>query len=671
MTDKKPSMTRRFDRRQTQSPAKSAFRITLTYVVFGVLWILISDHVLALMVGDGQLYHDLQTVKGWFYVVITALILYGLVIETLSLYQESKNTLKETNEKLLEQLAKTQLSEERYQLAVLGSTDSMWEYDHTTRHLFSDDRLLKSLGYSEDEAQVSTIEDWLKFVVTDHAEGVTESLARFFTDPVPVVEITYPIYAHDKTIAWIHTRGYAQIINGSIQKIAGSHTNITLQRHYEHNLYDMAYQDALTGLPNWNRFEQLFNERVAEDPEGQLILAYVDIDDFKNINDVYGFKAGDQLLIQIGEDLKQSFGHDRLVAKLGGDSFGILRSLDRIPNQSEVHANLLSIIHRTRLINNNPITVTASVGVVVYPRDGRSFLELMQLADETMYESKRRGKNKVSFHDPITHQDRLESLTILNQLRQSVVTGDFSLVFQPIIRMSDHQPTSIETLVRWQDTQGRSISPSKFIPLAEKHGLILGIERWIFRKAFAQLRHWLDEGMSLPISINLSGLGLTDANFIDEILQMAKDLQIPQSAFRIEITETALIENHDAAMQHLERFRKDGVKILLDDFGSGYSSLTYLTQLPMDVIKIDAKFVRQLSESPKNQKILRAVVSLGHELECKIIAEGIETVDEAAMLFDIGIRYGQGYLYAHPMDAQALKVFLETARIPIPINIAS
>ena len=666
MSDKKPSLFRRFDRRQTQSPAKSAFRITLTYVIFGVLWILISDHALALLVGEGQLYHDLQTVKGWFYVLLTAIILYGLVIETLGLYQESKNALRETNAKLSEQLTRAQLSEERYQLAVLGSTDSIWEYDHTTRHLFTDDRLLKSLGYSEEEAQVSTIDDWLKFVVEAHLEEVRGSLSRYFTDPVPVVEITYPIYAHDGTIAWIHTRGYAQIVDGAIRKIGGSHTNITLQRHYEHNLFDMAYQDALTGLPNWNRFEQLFNERVAEDPEGQLILAYVDIDDFKNINDVYGFKAGDQLLIRIGEDLKQSLGHDRLVAKLGGDSFGLLRRLDHIPSPHEVEANLLAIIHRTRLINNNPITVTASVGIVVYPRDGRSFLELMQLADETMYESKRRGKNKVSFHDPITHQDRLDTLTILNQLRQSVVTGDFSLVFQPVIRMSDHQPTSIETLVRWHDAQGRSVSPSRFIPLAEKHGLILGIERWIFRKAFTQLRAWLDEGLTLPISINLSGVGLTDAGFIDEILHMAKDFEIPQSAFRIEITETALIENHDAALQHLERFRKDGVKILLDDFGSGYSSLTYLTQLPMDVIKIDARFVRQLSNSPKNQKILRAMVSLGHELECKIIAEGVETEDEAAMLYDIGIRHGQGYLYAHPMNAQALNAFLKSTPTPNP-----
>jgi diguanylate cyclase (GGDEF)-like protein/PAS domain S-box-containing protein len=666
MSDKKQSLFRRFNHRQTQSPATSAFRIALTYVVFGVLWILISDHVLALLVGTGQIYHDLQTVKGWFYVLITALILYFLIIETLGLYQESKNTLKETNEKLSEQLARTQLSEERYHLAVLGSTDSMWEYDHTTRRLFTDDRLLKSLGYSDEDAQVSTIEDWLKFVVTDQVQAVQESLANYFADPVPVVEITYPIYAHDGTIAWIHTRGYAQIDHGSIRKIGGSHTNITLQRHYEHSLFDMAYRDALTGLPNWNRFEQLFNERVAEDPEAQLILAYVDIDDFKNINDVYGFKNGDQLLIQIGEDLNLSLGHDRLVAKLGGDSFGILCRLDQIPNPIDVETSLLSVIHRTRLINNNPITVTASVGIVVYPRDGRSFLELMQLADETMYDSKRRGKNKVSFHDPITHQDRLDTLTILNQLRQSVVTGDFSLVFQPVIRMSNHQTTSIETLVRWQDTQGRSVSPARFIPLAEKHGLILGIERWIFRKAFAQLRLWLDEGMTLPISINLSGVGLSDAGFIDEILQMAKDLEIPQSAFRIEITETALIENHDAAMQHLEQFRKDGVKILLDDFGSGYSSLTYLTQLPMDVIKIDARFVRQLSESPKNQKILRSVVSLGHDLECKIIAEGVETEEEASMLHDIGIRYGQGYLYAYPMDAQALKAFLSSARTSDP-----
>lgn len=660
MKRKDHPILRRLGQRQLSSPAKAALRITLTYVVFGVVWILVSDQVLEILVGNGQLYQDLQTVKGWFYVVVTALILYGLVVEALGLYRDSELSLQETNAKLTEQLTKTQLSEERYHLAVLGSTDSIWEYDHSTRRLFSDDRLLKSLGYSEEEAQVSTIEDWLKFIVKTHLPEVREALTKYFQNPDTVVEITYPMIAKDGSTAWIHTRGYAQIVEGTIRKIGGSHTNITLQKQYEQTLYAMAYQDPLTGLPNWNRFEQLFNELVSDDPEGLLVMAYVDIDDFKNINDVYGFKAGDQLLVQIAEDFKQVLGSDRLVAKLGGDSFGLLRRLDHIPTQQEVERTLLPIINRTRLIHNNTITVTASVGVVIYPRDGRSFLDLMQLADETMYESKRRGKNKVSFHDPIAHHERLNTLNLLNQLRRAIITGDFHLVYQPVIRLEDQQPTSIETLVRWEDAQGHSISPSKFIPLAEKHGLILGIERWIFRKAFTQLREWLDQGNTLPLSINLSGVGLTDEHFIDEILTMAQDLKIPTTAFRIEITETALIENHDQALHHLERLRRDGVKILLDDFGSGYSSLTYLTQLPMDVIKIDARFVRQLAESAKNQKILRAIVTLGNELQCKIIAEGVETPEEAAMLQAIGIRHVQGYLYAKPMVPLALLTWLSS-----------
>ena len=654
MPSKPLSILRRLDRRHVLSPAKEALRITLTYALFGVLWILISDQVLKLMVGTGQLYQDLQTLKGWLYVTLTAIILYGLVVETLGLYRDSQQRLEHTNDQLSQQLSKTRTSEERYQLAVLGSTDSMWEYDHTTRRLFSDDRLLKALGYSEEETQISSIEDWLKFVDTNHLSEVRQTLTRYFNDPQPIVEVTYPMRAQDGSIAWIHTRGYAQIVNGVIQKIGGSHTDITIQRRYEQSLYDMAYCDPLTGLPNWNQFEKIFDAWISENPASTLIMAYVDIDDFKNINDVYGFKQGDQLLVQIADDLSRNLGHDRIVAKLGGDSFGILRRLDRIPDVAEVEKNLLGVINRTRLINGNPVTVTASVGVVVYPRDGQSFLDLMQLADETMYESKRRGKNKISFHNPTVHQERLETLTLLNQLRQSIVTGDFDLVFQPVIRLEDQHPTSVEALVRWNDAQGRPISPARFIPLAENHGLIIAIERWIFTKAFDQLRAWLDAGWALPLSINLSGVGLTDETFVHEILDMAKQRQIPAHAFRIEITETALIENHDQALTQMERLRQEGVKILLDDFGSGYSSLTYLTQLPMDVIKIDARFVRQLSESPKNQKILRAVVTLGHELGCKIIAEGVETDDEAAMLKELGIRHVQGYLFAKPMNAQRL-----------------
>lgn len=660
MANQKPSPLRHLDRNRILSPAKSALRITLTYALFGVLWILISDQVLEMLVGEGDLYQYLQTIKGWFYVAITAVILYGLVLETLGLYRESQQTLQSTNEQLSDQLLKTRTSEERYQLAVLGSTDSMWEYDHATRRLFSDDRLLRALGYAEDEAHVTSIEEWLRFVDPQHLSDVRATLAKYFNQPQPLVEVTYPMRAKDGSIAWIHTRGYAQIVNGVIQKIGGSHTDITVQRRYEQSLYEMAYTDPLTKLPNWNRFSEIFDEWIAQDPSGMIVLAYVDIDDFKNINDVYGFKTGDQLLVQVADDLNKRLGHDRIVAKLGGDSFGILRRLDHIPEISEVEQTLLGTINRTRLINGHPLTVTASVGIVVYPHDGHSFLDLMQLADETMYESKRRGKNKISFHDPVTHQERLDTLTLLNQLRQSIVTGNFDLVFQPVIRLEDRETTSIETLVRWNNAQGKPIPPSRFIPLAEKHGLIIPIERWIFKKAFSQLRQWLDQGLNYPVSINLSGVGLTDETFVQEILDMATQLNIPPSAFRMEITETALIENHDFALHQLDHIRHDGVKILLDDFGSGYSSLTYLTQLPIDVIKIDARFVRQLSESPKNQKILRAIITLGHELNCKIIAEGVETSDEAQMLQHLGIRYVQGYLFAKPMDADKLQQYLLT-----------
>lgn len=638
----------RLDKKLT--PYRSAVRISLIYFIFGSLWIIISDRLLAFFVRDSEIYVELSTVKGWVYVAVTTAFIYILVVSTLDLYAQAKRKVESVNEDLQSQLTKTLQSEQRFELAVKGSFDSIWEYDVETKRVIMSDPLLRNLGYTAQDPSIKTLDDWLSRVHPDDVEIFRRRIDEFITFPLENFEFSYRIVRKDKSIAWIRTHGSVRFDeNGKILKVAGSHSDITLAHEYQEELTHLAYFDSLTGLMNWHGFSNLVGQRINARPAEPFSLLYLDIDDFKNINDVYGYLVGDQLLKEISEELRKLIHEPDHIANLGGDGFGFLMEtiqpaelLDKI---NHIHASFRKIHNLDGLLLN----VYASIGIAQYPKDNRSFTNLMQCADEAMYEAKNKGKNTYIFFSEDLHSRRIKTIAMTLDLRKAVENNELYLMYQPIYRLDDLRFSSIESLIRWNPGGFGNIPPDVFIPLAESAGLIGKIELWVFEHVFQQVVAWrLVTSHHIPVAINLSSHGITNDLFVQRIVELLKQYEIRDGEIEVEITETGLIERYDAAVNNLMILRENGVRILLDDFGKGYSSLTHLVKLPIDILKIDIGFTSRIHSSKEIDSVITTIVNLAHSINLEVIAEGIEFEYQYVFLKGINTDFGQGYHLHRP-----------------------
>lgn len=648
-----------FNRKLT--PYRSAIRITVIYLMYGVVWILTTDQLLEFMFGDTSYYHFLQTIKGWVYVVITAILLYVLVVSTLDLYEEAKKKTEIANLDLQKQLEKTRISEQRFELAVKGSFDSIWEYDGETKKYFMSRTLLRNLGYSEEEAKLTVLEDWLKFILPQDREEFMLKTERFIAEPTENLEMMYRVVRADGSIAWIRTHGTSQIDqDGKIVKVAGSHTDITLSKNYEEELTKLAYYHSLTGLLNWHGFAKKIQDRIHTQPHTPFTLLYLDIDDFKNINDFHGYSVGDRMLVEIANDMSLLVEDPEVVANLGGDGFGFL--IETV-DQTELYNRIASIyasLRKLRSIDGQWLDVSACIGIAQYPKDDETFDDLMQSADEAMYEAKSKGKNTYVFFSDALHDSRLLSIALTNELRKAVDNDELYMMYQPIYDLGDHSLASMEALVRWKPTGRDHVPPDTFIPLAETTGLIGKIELWVFENVFKQVIAWRSvRHQSIPIAINLSSRGIADDEFVRKIIGLLKKYEIKKGEIEIEITETGLIENYEAALHNLRILRSNGVKILLDDFGKGYSSLTYLVSLPIDLLKIDRGFTSRIHSSHEIDAVIATIVSLAHSINLEVIAEGIEYENQLEYLAKLKTDYGQGYHLHKPALPEIVEKLLK------------
>jgi diguanylate cyclase (GGDEF)-like protein/PAS domain S-box-containing protein len=639
------------------TPYRSAVRITLIYLIFGALWIIISDRLLAFLVRDPQLYIELSTVKGWIYVAITSAFIYVLVVSTLDLYVEAKRKVESVNEDLKNQLIKTSQSEQRFELAVKGSFDSIWEHDIASDSLTMSDPLLRNLGYTAQDLVISKIDDWLAIVHPGDVDMVRQRIDHFLANPHEDFEFSYRVIKKDKSFAWIRTHGTALIgENGEISKIAGSHSDITLAHEYQEKLTHLAYFDTLTGLMNWHGFSNLIEQRINTLPDKPFSLLYLDIDDFKNINDVHGYQVGDRLLKEISSELTKLIREPDVIANLGGDGFGFL--METVQN-SELLSKINTIYETFRIIHNLEgllLNVYASIGIAQYPKDSQNFAGLMQSADEAMYQAKSEGKNTFVFFNDEFHSQRIKSIAMSLDLRKAVEKDELYLMYQPVYRLNDLEFSSIETLIRWNRRGQENIPPDVFIPLAETSGLITEIELWVFKHAFMQIVAWRsDHKKRIPVAINLSSYGITNDGFVQHIVALLKEYGIRDGEVEIEITETGLIEGYDIAVKNLMILRANGVRILLDDFGKGYSSLTHLVKLPIDILKIDIGFTSRIHTSMEIDSVITTIVNLAHSINLEVIAEGIEQAYQIEFLKSINADFGQGYHLHRPTMPDVIK----------------
>lgn len=441
--------------------------------------------------------------------------------------------------------------------------------------------------------------------------------------------------------------------------IVGIYTDVTEIKEAEEHIRFRAYYDALTELPNRENFmNQLASTiRMSERTKTQSALMFVDLDRFKNINDTMGHETGDLLLQEAAKRICESVRQTDTVARFGGDEFTvILRHIDDVTSAARVAENIIQKLSRGYQLGGHTFYSGASIGITVCPTDSSDPQDLLRNADMAMYQAKAKGRNTYQFFTSAM-TDRAEHFVALEKdLRRSVRSEEFSLHYQPVVRLQDASVAGAEALMRWNHPQRGYVSPAEFIPVAEETRLIVDLGAWALKEACERAGTWCAPGGGLPsLAINVSSrqfYGGFDAPFVAAVLA---ETGFPAERLTLEMTESLLIEEDDRISATLDAFRQLGVGIAVDDFGTGYSALSYLRRFPVTTLKIDRAFVRDIETDTSDAKLVESIVAMARALSITVIAEGVETAAQADLLRDMGCAYAQGYLFSKPLPADAFE----------------
>lgn len=446
--------------------------------------------------------------------------------------------------------------------------------------------------------------------------------------------------------------------------------DITEHKHAQEKLVHEAFHDTLTQLPNRTMFVdhlKLAFERAKRSPHHSFAVLFIDLDRFKIINDSLGHALGDQLLIEVSNRLQRCLRPGDTVARLGGDEFTILlEDIDDIKEAIFVAERVQQEVSQPLTLGTHETFTTASIGIALYGPMYQQPEELLRDADTAMYRAKSAGKAQHVIFDSVMHAQVLNRMKLEADLRRGIERQEFFLLFQPIISLQEKRLAGFEALVRWQQPERGLVSPGEFIPLAEETGLIVPIGHWVMQEACRQIKAWQQaypDSAPLQMSVNLSSRQFAQPNLIEQIKSVLEETGVDPRCLKLELTESAVMDNVEAAIKQLGEIQELGIELSIDDFGTGYSSLSYLHRFPLDTLKIDRSFVSQINKK-ENLEIIRTIIALARSLELEITAEGIETVAQMEELRNLTCEYGQGYYFAKPLDKEAAGIFIwDTKRL--------
>lgn len=425
----------------------------------------------------------------------------------------------------------------------------------------------------------------------------------------------------------------------------------------------LAYYDSLTTLPNRSLFSKLLNQAlsVARRDAKQLAVLFVDLDRFKNINDTLGHEAGDLLLQEVGKRLQGCLRESDTVARLGGDEFVVLLPALRDAADIKVVAHkILAATGKSFVAHGQEFRVTASVGASIFPKDGDDEQSLMKNADIAMYQAKEDGKNNFQFYSAQMNTHSFERLALESSLRRALEHDEFQLHYQSKINARNGEIVGMEALLRWQHPDLGMVGPTNFIPIAEETGLIVPIGKWVLKTACTQNVAWQKRGLPhLSMAVNLSGRQFSDQDLLRDVTSILQETGMSPDLLELEITESTLMHDIDKAIGTLKAFKDMGVRLAIDDFGTGYSSLSNLKQFPIDTIKIDGSFIRDLSDHAGNRGIAEAIIKMGRTLSLTVIAEGVETKAQADFLREQACDEFQGFYFSKAVTAGKFAELLE------------
>lgn len=445
--------------------------------------------------------------------------------------------------------------------------------------------------------------------------------------------------------------------------------SIAIERQKSSDLiWHQANFDELTGLPNRNIMGEHLKLALsnAHRDNTQVALMFLDLDNFKDINDTLGHSVGDDLLIECARRIEQSVRENDIVARLGGDEFVIIiTDIPDFKGLEHTAQKILKVLASTYNIQNEVVHSSASIGITLYPDDAKDVLTMLKNADQAMYGAKSMGKNNYHYYTQSMREAALERMSLINDLRQAIGNQELFVVYQPIVDLQSAEIYKAEALIRWQHPTRGLIGPVDFIPLAEETGLIIEISNWVFSQVCDKVKLWRSTLCpNLQISINTSPVHYTDnENCITKWLDILLASKTPPDAILLEITENLLMDCNENVSKKLFQFRQAGVDIALDDFGTGFSSISYLKKFPTDYLKIDKSFVHSMTQVSNDKILCEAIIVMAKKLGIKVIAEGVETAEQRKILQDMGCDFAQGYLFSHPLKTEQFDELLNKARL--------
>jgi len=544
------------------------------------------------------------------------------------------------------------------------ANDGIWDWHLETNFVLYDERYYTMAGYPKD-AFPYTFEEWEKRVHPDDITHTVNCYQAYLAGNSSQFNVEFRFLCHDNSYMWIQAKG--KVVERDEQnkplRFIGTHSDISVQKKYQEEILHQAHFDTLTYLPN--RFLSLDRLKhaciEAKRKQELVVLLFLDLDDFKKINDSLGHSIGDLLLIEAANRLRNVVRAVDTVGRLGGDEFIII--LSGFKDEKEAHPiveNLLKQFREIFVINKREMIMTASVGIAIYPNDASNSSELLRNADSAMYDAKSQGRNTFSYYTAFMNQCAQRRLAIEEQFNGALARQEFSVFFQPKIDISTSKIMGAEALLRWNNPALGQISPDEFITIAEQTGHIIPLGKFVLQQALEQTAFWQKHfDNSFQIAVNLSPRQFRDPQLLLFIKQCLNTHKVAPSKLELEITEGVLLSGHSYVDQVLTGLNNHDIKMAMDDFGTGYSSLSYLRAYPFDVLKIDRSFINEITQSDKTRSLINAIISMSHALELKVVAEGIETEQQLEQLKQFKCDFAQGYLFSKPVCAKEMTRLME------------